>query len=139
MLNTENGSHLKIQKLKRKLCLARALVYEPRSRECTEPRNLLFSFVLFARAGDAVGKRDERVCGIPAESGHPPADQGNDPADRTYIMQRTIATLEIRFSRLRLSQGVVGQAFPGHLKSKAPPGTMDGGSDAGSVNYQNLG
>ena len=63
--------------------------------------------------------------------------QGNDPVDRTYIMQQTIATLEIRFTRLRLSQaGVVGQAFLGHLKSKASQTTV--GNDAGSVNYQNL-
>lgn len=80
-------------------------------------------FTILVRSFRARGV--ERVCGIPAESGHPPADQGNDPADRTYIMQRTIATLEIRFTRLRLSQGVVGQAFPGHLKSKAPR-TIDG-------------
>lgn len=63
--------------------------------------------------------------------------QGNDPVDRTYIMQQTIATLEIRFTRLRLSQaGVVGQAFLGHLKSKASQTIV--GNDAGSVNYQNL-
>lgn len=39
--------------------------------ECAEPRNLLFSYVLFARA-ERGAKRNERVCGIPAESGHPP-------------------------------------------------------------------
>lgn len=70
LLNTENGCRLKIQKLKRKLCLAALGL---RTESAREPWNLLFSFVLFARAERGV-KRDERFCGIPAEFGHRPRE-----------------------------------------------------------------
>lgn len=101
-------------------------------RECAS-HEIYYSRSFFLRAmwkRTREGSRDPRRASVTI-------DQGNDPADRTYIMQRTIATLEIRFARLRLSQGVGGRAFPGHLKSKAFR-TIDG-CDAGSVNYQNSG
>lgn len=107
--------------VKRKLCLA-ALVYEPRL-ESVRSYGIYYSHSFFSRARNAERKRTREFAGsLPSLVTH---DQGNDPADRTYIMQRTIATLEIRFTRLRLSQWVVGQAFPGHLKSEAPQ-TIDG-------------
>jgi len=88
-------------------------------------QRIYYSRSFFSRGQSANGKEGREGLRDLCRVRSPTTDQGNDPADRTYIMQRTIATFEIRFTRLRLSQGVVGQAFPGYLKNKAPQ-TMDG-------------